>query len=78
MDITTTSSSSSASDQTKKKIVPWVEKYRPEKVDDLSHQEEVVKTLRTAIEQGVFLLNACYFITQKSTSYLILYPIPTD
>eukprot|EP00326_Haptolina_ericina_P028149 CAMPEP_0181183644 /NCGR_PEP_ID=MMETSP1096-20121128/8535_1 /TAXON_ID=156174 ORGANISM="Chrysochromulina ericina, Strain CCMP281" /NCGR_SAMPLE_ID=MMETSP1096 /ASSEMBLY_ACC=CAM_ASM_000453 /LENGTH=324 /DNA_ID=CAMNT_0023272337 /DNA_START=18 /DNA_END=992 /DNA_ORIENTATION=- len=31
--------------------LPWIEKYRPKSVDDVSHQEEVVDSLRHIIEQ---------------------------
>ena len=34
--------------------IPWVEKYRPERVDDVSHQREVVQTLKNAIDNGGF------------------------
>lgn len=36
----------------KSKIIPWCEKYRPAKVEDVAHQDEVIKTLKTSIEQG--------------------------
>ena len=32
--------------------VPWVEKYRPAKIDEVSHQTEAVNALREAIKTG--------------------------
>jgi len=36
----------------KEHVMPWVEKYRPKCVDDIAHQEDVVGSLRSAIENG--------------------------
>lgn len=36
----------------KQRHMPWVEKYRPERVEDVSHQDEVIKTLKSAIDLG--------------------------
>lgn len=32
--------------------IPWVEKYRPQKIDDVAQQEEVIAALRTSLETG--------------------------
>mmetsp|Transcript_9043 Transcript_9043/g.13543 ORF Transcript_9043/g.13543 Transcript_9043/m.13543 type:complete len:345 (-) Transcript_9043:104-1138(-) len=35
-----------------KKSLPWIEKYRPKTLDDIAHQEHVVKALRQTLETG--------------------------
>jgi hypothetical protein len=32
------------------KVQPWVEKHRPQGVEDIAHQDETVKTLKNAIQ----------------------------
>ena len=47
---TTTMTSTNAAAATT--TVPWVERYRPKKLDQVAHQTEVVSTLQNAVKTG--------------------------
>jgi len=36
----------------KKKTLPWVDKYRPKKIDDIIHQDEIIKMLKETLKTG--------------------------
>lgn len=57
------------------KRIPWVEKYRPEKVEDVSHQNEVVQTLKSAIDHGGSIPHLMFYGppgTGKTTTVLAM------
>jgi predicted AAA+ superfamily ATPase len=49
------SSNSSAKSRRRERpvaLIPWVEKYRPKTVDEVSHQDEIVTALKKSLETG--------------------------
>lgn len=67
-----------ASQKQGSKLLPWVEKYRPEKVDDISHQDEVVSALKRTINTNSSSLSLPHLLfhgppgTGKTTTVLAL------
>jgi hypothetical protein len=49
---TTTTTSSSSNENNTNNHRPWIERYRPKSLKEVSHQQEVVATLQNATETG--------------------------
>ena len=67
--------------------IPWVERYRPKELKDVSHQSEIVATLKNAVETnrlphllfygppgtGVPIISACAFAKSPLDTLIQLY-----
>lgn len=40
---------------------PWVEKYRPQRIDDIVHQEEIIANLRKTMDQPANLTHLLFY-----------------